>query len=164
MTHRAEIHALAGPVTLVGIFLILVPLVNVAPEIWPVELAARAWRFGSLGMVFSAGMFPTVGLACLLWAGVLRESAKWVRLAARVSGLLALMGVVGLVLFGLDGAALASVAGENMSGAFWAAIVRTIGIGVLVVPVLAGLCVAGLRTARAMGLETTRASGLVVGS
>ena len=164
MTHRPEIRALAGPVTLVGIFLILVPIVNIAPEIWPVKLAERPWRFGSLGLVLSASMFPTVGLACLLWAGVLRESANWVRQAARMSGLLAVVGVVGLVFFALDGATLARAAGETMSGTFWAAIVRTIGIGVLVVPVLAGLCVAGLRTARAMGLETTRASGLVVGS
>ncbi len=151
-------------VAIVGAFLIVGPVVTVAPNMWPVDLATPQWRFGSFGFLLSSLVLPTLGIALLLWAGVLKESRRLVRGVAVMAGVAAAVVTVLLVVFLKDGMALSGQGEEAPPAMFWAALTRTGLISGLSIPVLAVLAVAGIRTSRLMPTAATEQPGnLVIG-
>ncbi|MFN2315432.1 MAG: hypothetical protein ABR551_08205 [Gemmatimonadales bacterium] len=151
-------------VATVGAFLILGPLVTIAPNLWPVNLGTPQWRFGGFGFVLGATLFPTLGVALLLWAGVLKESPGMVRRTALFAGVAAGVLAVLLVIFVLDSLGMVRASSEAAPPVFWAAMVRAALVGGLSIPVLIVLAMAGWRTAGRLPSAPVRPSELVVGS
>lgn len=151
-------------VAIVGAFLILGPLVTVAPNLWPMDLGTSQWRFGGFGFVLGAALLPTLGVALVLWAGVLKESPGMVRRMALMAGVAAGVLALLLIVFILDGLGMVRASSEAAPAVFWAALVRAALVGGLSIPVLVVLAVAGWRTAGRMPAGTVESRNLVVGS
>lgn len=162
MTDLSVSRPLSGPLVWVGLFLILVPMVNVAPALWPVALAEPQWRFGAIGNVLTATFFPVLGVACLFGAALIREDARTVGwLAGAAFGAAALL-VLLLLVFLVDGFSLAGSGEADAPRAFWAALVRAVGIAGLSAATLGGITFGAKRAASGFRSGSSPDGGLVV--
>jgi hypothetical protein len=64
---------LSGPLYFVAFLLILVPLLDFAPNVWPPRPAEVGWRYGTVGLFSNYMMTPLLGFVVVLltaaWAG-----------------------------------------------------------------------------------------------
>lgn len=164
MTTAPERRVPWSVVATVGGFLVLGPLITVAPNMWPLDLSTPQARFGRFGFLLNSLILPTLGVALMLWGGVLKESRRAVWRVSAAAGLAATVLTILLVVFLRDGFALSAQGEEAAPAMFWAALTRTGLIGGLSIPVLATLAVAGIRTSRQMSTAAAEQPGnLVVG-
>jgi hypothetical protein len=113
--------------------LMLVPFVQAASQIWPLQLGNIQWRFGAANALSSVLLLPFLGLSLLL---VLARSLERQGLARLVGSLAALfcLGILGsVVLFVLDAQELKSIVSSQMAGQFTMTTARVALVSVLFV-------------------------------
>lgn len=136
---------------LVATFLIVVPFVNVAPNIFPLKPGVRDWRFGALGFVLSALTMPTLGLGFLALGGVLRGSSRVARSTFGIAALLAVLSVVGLVVFVMDGLALRNAASDpRVHPMYNQGMLRTVVLSGLAIPAILAVAVASFKGSKSL--------------
>jgi cytochrome bd-type quinol oxidase subunit 2 len=113
--------------------LMLVPFVQAASQIWPLQLGNIQWRFGAANALSSVLLLPFLGLSLLL---VLARSLERRGLARLVGSLAALfsLGIAGaVVVFVLDAEELKSIVSSQMAGQFTSTTARVALVSVLFV-------------------------------
>jgi hypothetical protein len=159
----------ARPLALAGypiaLLLIVTSLLDTLPKILPADVGSRDWRYGALGLVFNSMVTPLLGLAIAAAAAIVARHWGTVRLISVVFLALAVLAVLGGLLFIVDFSALASSLSERVTPGFKVATWKTVAIVLLAAPVAAWLGIGGLRAARAdVGPAGSQgSSGLVVG-
>jgi hypothetical protein len=139
----------------VAVFLILVPFLNVGLGVLPIRPAVREWRFGTWGLLLGALTLPTLGVALLALAGVLRDSLGTLRVAVALSAALGLMAAIGLVDFWTIGSSFRKAATDpKMEVLYSRELRRTAMIVTLAIPALIGVAVAS--TALVKGLKPAK--------
>jgi hypothetical protein len=145
----------------VGVFLILVPFMNVGLGAWPFRPAVTDWRFGSWGLLLGALTLPTLGLGLLGLGGVLRDSRGTLRIALVLSLALCVLALVGLVDFLTAGSAIKKAATDpKLLPLYDRELRRTTLVALLAIPALAAVAVAnlalvkGLRPAKVEAQDT----------
>lgn len=156
-----EMHVALGAL---GVFLVVVPLGGIIPEILPVRLAENDWRFGAFGYFLSALTLPAIGLVACLIAALLRRSSRASTATALVALVLAVVTLVVLPLFLRDGMALAgAMTDERISPVFNQAMKKTGIIAVFALPCLIITGIVGLRQGQRIKKELAgHKSSLVV--
>jgi hypothetical protein len=86
----------------VAALLILAPVVDLAGAVLPPRLAEVTWRFGTFGLFANALLTPVLGLTLLVIATILQGRRGATRVLAVVLALLAVLLLIGTVLFALD--------------------------------------------------------------
>lgn len=158
----------ARPLALAGypiaLLLIVTSLLDTLPKILPADLGSRDWRYGALGLVFNSMVTPLLGLAIAAASAIVARHWGTLRLISVVFLALAVLAVVGGLLFIVDFSALASSLSERVTPGFKVATWKTVAIVLLAAPVAAWLGIGGLRAARAdEGPEGSQGAGLVIG-
>lgn len=163
-SQRLELADLHLALMALGLFLLVVPLGGILPEILPARLGESDWRFGALGYYLNGLTLPTIGLVVCLVASVLRSSSRASRITAAAAFVLALLTVVALPFFFREGAALAAAAtDQRVAPIFSEAVTKASMVGVFALPCLVVTGVAGLRQGRRIEAATAaRRSSLVV--
>lgn len=156
-----EMHVALGAL---GVFLVVVPLGGIVPEILPFQLAEGDWRFGAFGYFLSALTLPAVGLVACLIAALLRQSSRASKATAVVALLIAFAAAVALPMFVRDGMALAgATVDERVAPVFTQAMKKTGLVAVFALPCLVITGIVGLRQGRRIENELAgRRSSLVV--
>ena len=89
--------------------LVLVPILDVLLQVWPLDPGEASWRFGAIGILSRSLLTPLLGLLLAMATAAAAGHRHALRLTGALSGLLA----VGLVavggLFALDGLELRAV-------------------------------------------------------
>lgn len=127
----------------VGVFLVLVPLVNVGLGVLPLQPSAKEWRFGTWGLFLGAMTLPILGLGLIAAGGVLRDSRNAARFAMVISAALSILALVGLIDFLMSGFALKNSSTDlKLLELYDRELRRTSLIALLAVPSLAVVAVA----------------------
>jgi hypothetical protein len=93
---------LSWPTYLVASLLAVVPFLDWAVAVWPLQLGNMRWRVGAAGQLSGGLMTVLLGLLLLLAVAVLLEQPRVLRLVAALGALLAAGTLVLLTLFLLD--------------------------------------------------------------
>lgn len=146
-----EIHVALGTL---GVFLVVVPLGGIVPEILPFRLAETDWRFGAFGFFLSALTLPAIGLVACLIAALLRGSSRASKATAVVALVIAVVALVVLPLFLRDGMALVGAAtDQRIAPVFNQAMKKTGLVAVFALPCLIVTGVVGLRQGQRIDKE-----------
>jgi hypothetical protein len=72
----------AGPLYFLAFLLIVVPLLDFVPNVWPFRFGEVSWRYGTVGLFANYTMTPVLGFAVLV------ATAAWMEemLLLRISG------------------------------------------------------------------------------
>jgi len=142
-------------IILVAAFLIVVPFINVLPTVIPIRLGSRDWRFGTWGFYLTALTMPTLGCGLLALGGVLRRSRPVLRVVFLVASIMALLAVLGLAGFLIDGAALRGANPDpGAKRLFNQGIGRTLVMAGLAIPALVAIAYASIKGAAGLEQET----------
>lgn len=99
MTH---VRRVAVPALLLSGILVLFPLLELTQSIWPIRPGEIPWRVLSVGLFSRMLVTPLLGLVLAYGAALLLGRRRLLRGLAVLSGLLALILIVGLVFYALD--------------------------------------------------------------
>ncbi len=144
---KLEVARALGLATIfVAAFLIIVPFVNVAPNVFPLNPGLRDWRFGALGFILTALTMPTLGLGLLALGGALRGSRRAALVTLVIALLLSVVAVPGLTVFLLDGMALRNAASDpRVHPMYNQGMARTVVLSVLAIPALLAVAAASFK-------------------
>jgi hypothetical protein len=93
---------LMWPGYLIAASLIFIPLLDTMISALPLRPGAVDWRFGAIGLFSRATMTPLLGLFIVLLLATYFEQHRVIRVASILCGVLALVIVASVILFGLD--------------------------------------------------------------
>lgn len=84
MPERAAdtVETFAGPMYLVGVLFIALPLLDYVVNIWPFAPAAPEWRYGAIGLLAGFLLSPLLGSALVAWLALARGDARTQRVMA----------------------------------------------------------------------------------
>ena len=152
-SERRDILLKAG--YLVALLLVVVPVADALTRTWPLRPGDERWRFGTLGIVFSAMVTPLLGVFLAMVTAALLEHGRTLWVIAVVTLVVAVAALAAIPAFGLDYLQLrASVTAEAMAG-FDSAARKALVVGSLGGIVTLALGISGWRTARRMLLTRT---------
>ncbi len=93
---------LATPILVVGLFLIVVPVVDFVGNVWPLRPGAADWRYGAIGILSTFLLTPILGLLVVSVSAYATER-RWLLRVVSLSSLAAAVTLVIMVLaFTLD--------------------------------------------------------------
>lgn len=142
-----RVRAILPSLNAVAILLIASPAIDVVGAIVPPRFGEISWRFGVFGLLTNALVTPMLGLAIMQVVATLLERGRTVRRIAVFNLILDVVLVLGLGLFILDYVQLRLAVTGTSRGAYDAAAIKALLVGVLEIGVLAWLVVAGFRSA-----------------
>jgi hypothetical protein len=89
--------------------LVLVPILDVLLQVWPLDPTEASWRFGAIGILSRSLLTPLLGLLLAMGTAAAAGHRPALRLTGALSGLLA-FGLIGVgAVFALDGLELRAV-------------------------------------------------------
>jgi hypothetical protein len=101
-SRRPGLEYLAGPFYFVCLLLILIPLVDLATNVWPLRFGDMGWRYGTVGLLSGFLVSPLMGLVLAVSAAAYMGHTRMLKTLGVLSalGVLILLGATGL--FTLD--------------------------------------------------------------
>lgn len=75
-------HVPTGPLKAmyaVAFLFVLVPVLEFAGRVWPLQPGAPAWRYGAIGLLTNAGLLPILGLAMGICVAMWLEHGRTLR-------------------------------------------------------------------------------------
>lgn len=155
-----------------GVLLILIPLIQVGIQIWPLQLGNIQWRFAAANALSGGILLPSyLGLVLLLTIGR-RLEQKGLQLTVGIVSVLFLLGLgVSMALFVLDASQLKAIVNSQMEAAFRNTALRVTAVSGLFFLAHAVLAWASFRAPKAAAATASRSSsksadedvGLIVG-
>jgi hypothetical protein len=151
----------------VGFVLIVAPLLDAFPRVWPFDADTVGWRFGAVGIGFNLLVMPVLGASIVMAVGLALDHRRAVRVESVFMLLLAAGLLASLALFTLDYLQLRRSVNPELLGSFDSAAWRAMAFAALMSPVCAWLGRGGLAATRITSmvepLKAKREVGLVVG-
>jgi MFS family permease len=97
-----QFRFLALPGYALGVFLLLMPLIDTLVSAWPPRPGVIGWRFGAVGLYSNAFLTPLVGVILLLVLAKAMEHRKVIRLLSILTAIAAVFVLGALAVFILD--------------------------------------------------------------
>ena len=144
---------LALPGYCIGIFLIVVPVMDTLLSTMPLSPSIVGWRFGALGLLANAFMTPLVGLFMLLALAAALDHRGAIRTLALLSAVAAVCILLGLGLFVLDTVQMRSQVRAQAKTTFDKATLVAIAKYLFTAVVLAIVGIKGWKASRRSGRE-----------
>ena len=139
----------AWPAYLVGISLILIPLIDVVAQTWPLNVGNEQWRFGAIGLLSNAFIAPAAGILIVLGTAIALEHNFVMRLSGWLCASVAALATLTLSLFILDAIQTRVNVRPEALFSFTVATGTAVGKMILAILTLVAFALAGVRTARA---------------
>ena len=92
----------AGPFYFVAFLLIIIPLIDFIPNVWPLRFGEVGWRYGALGLFSNYTMTPVLGFVVLAAAAAGMGHQLPLRISGWVLIVIALLLLASTMLFALD--------------------------------------------------------------
>ena len=143
----------AWPAYLVGVSLILIPLIDVTAQTWPLNLGNEQWRFGAIGLLSNAFIVPAAGILVVLGVAIALEHYRVVRVAGWLCAAGAALTALTLGLFALDAIQTRVNVRPEAMFSFTVASATAMGKMTLAIVTLVAFAMAGVRSARAAGAQ-----------
>jgi hypothetical protein len=70
----------AGPLYFLAFLLIVIPILDFAPNVWPFEFGAVSWRYGTVGLFANYTMTPVLGFVVLVCTAAWMEEMLLLRI------------------------------------------------------------------------------------
>jgi hypothetical protein len=144
---------LSGPLYLIAVFLIVVPVTDFLGQIAPLQLGNVEWRFASVGLMSGFLLTPLLGIVLAIAVAAARKHVTVQRLIAIANGIFAIALLAALALFVLDTLQLGSVVSDEQSDAFGSAATRALVKHFAAMITLGWLARAGFRVAQLHAYE-----------
>jgi hypothetical protein len=94
--------SLTGPLYFIAFLLILIPIVDFAPNVWPPRPGEVGWRYGTVGLFANYLMTPVLGFALAMLIAVWAKHATLLRVSGWVVIVAAICLLGATLLFVLD--------------------------------------------------------------
>jgi hypothetical protein len=134
-----KLRVLAWPAYAVAFLLIAVPLANIAPALFPFDIAVVQWRFRVAGIVAGAIPLPILGVFLAAATAELLGHFRTARVIAVFSFLCSAIGLLAAVMFALDSIQLRPEVRVEVLPSFDASFIAGLakfGIGAIVAAIL----------------------------
>jgi len=141
-----RVRAILPSLNAVAILLIASPAIDFVGAVLPARPGEVSWRFGVFGLLTNALVTPMLGLAIVLVVATLLERRRTVRRLAIITLVLDVILLLGLGLFVLDFLQLRQAVTGTSRGAYDAAAVKALLVGLVEIGVLAWLVVTGFQS------------------
>jgi hypothetical protein len=141
-----RVRAILPALNAVAFLLIASPAIDLIGAVVPARPAEVSWRFGVFGLLTNSLVTPMLGLAIMQVVATLLEQRRTVRRIALFVLVLDIVMVLGLGLFVLDYIQLRQAVTGSSRGAYDAAAIKALLVGVLEISVLASLVVTGFQS------------------
>ncbi len=154
---------MAGPLSLAGLLALLVTAIDWVSAVWPFNPGELPWRYGAVGITAGFTVTAVIGTVLLAMGQLAGGRTGSVRVLGYLTGAIAVILALALVIFALDGL---QMAGRDDSAA---QLPRRIGVAIVSLKLIGAVLVFGgvarglLRAAR-MTLVEEKRSGPIVGS
>lgn len=93
---------LATPILVVGLFLIVVPIIDFVGNVWPLRPGAVDWRYGAIGILSTFLLTPILGLVLVSVSAHATERRWLLRVVSLTSFAAGIALIVIIVAFALD--------------------------------------------------------------
>jgi hypothetical protein len=103
---------------LVALLMVLLPMIEILLSVWPLRFNQTAWRFGTVGLFSQAAMTPLVGAILLFATAFFLGHRKSLLAAGVVTGIIAVVLLATIPLFGLDAVQMRSQVRAETTRAF----------------------------------------------
>lgn len=97
-----RLERLGLPAWLLALILVLFPVLDLLPALWPLQPGEIAWRFSVGGLVSRIVLMPLIGLALAYAAAVLLDQVRVLKVLAVLNALLVLVLLAGVMVFVMD--------------------------------------------------------------
>jgi hypothetical protein len=151
-----RVRAILPSFNAVALLLIASPAIDLVGAVVPARPGEVSWRFGVFGLLTNALVTPMLGLAMLQVVATLLERGRTVRRLTIVMLALDIVLLLGLGLFVLDFLQLRQAVTGTSRGAYDAAAIKALLVGILEIVVLAWLVVIGFRSTGGVGSAGNR--------
>lgn len=99
---NSKLRPLGWAAYAVAFLLVLMPLADTVLGVWPPRVGEVTWRFGAAGLISRAIMTPLFGMLVALTTAAILEHRVMARILASLSFVAAVLGVLAMIMFGLD--------------------------------------------------------------
>jgi hypothetical protein len=161
---RIDTRSLLRPGYAVGVLLIVLPLGDLALNLWPLQPGNVDWRFGSIGLLSGFILTPLIGIGVLLLVAAVLEHRSVLRLVSIVNLVGAGLMVPMVVLFMLDWIQMRALTEEQIRPNVDAGSLKAIVKYVLGALTLGWLGLAGWRASKPVRGSRARAASPLIGT
>lgn len=164
MTPRSfeNAESLVAPLYFIAALLIATPLMDFATSVVPLRPGSLEWRFASVGLLSGFLLTPLLGLVIALAVAAYADHMGFVRVLSILSGGVAVIFVIVLVLFMLDIVQLRSAVQDQARAAFKGAATKAVIKHVSFIAALGWLAIRGFRASRSE-VPARRKTTVIVG-
>ena len=155
-------EALVAPMYFIAALLIATPVMDFATSVLPLRLGSLEWRFASVGLLSGFLLTPLLGLVIALAVAAYADHMGFVRVLSILSGAVAVIFIIVLVLFLLDIVQLRSAVQDQARAAFKSAAMKAVIKHVCFIAALGWLAIRGFRASQ-WGLPVRRKASVIVG-
>jgi len=148
-----RVRAILPSMNAVAVLLIASPAIDLVGAVLPARPGEISWRFGVFGLLTNSLVTPMLGLAILMVVATLLERRRTVRRLTILTLILDVILLLGLGLFVLDFLQLRQAVTGTSRGAYDAAAIKALLVGLLEIAVLAWLVVTGFQSSGGMAGE-----------
>lgn len=99
-----NLKRLAPGAYLIALLLLLIPMWDNLTSLLPVHASSSAWRFGFFGLISNALLLPSIGALIAFAAAIVADHARTLRALRLTSWVIAILMLMGVVLFAFDAA------------------------------------------------------------
>ena len=145
---RGALQRFAWPNYLVAILLILLPLLDLVTNVWPVRPGTLEWRYGTLGLLSGFTLTPLLGMVLATASAALLDHRVVQRAIGIVNLLAAVAFAVVVVLFALDWLQMRAAVQAAQRQSMDVGALKALAKHVLVGLALGWLGIVGLRASR----------------
>ena len=117
---------LIAPTYFLGLLCFVLPFIDLAASVWPVQLGVVNWRYGTAGLLGGFLLTPLLGALMLAFMGVMVEGRKTLRITGVLCLLLGAVLLVVDVSFVLDSVQLRGSVPSDQVRVFDAGVVKAI--------------------------------------
>lgn len=161
-----SVRPLAWSLHALGLLLVAAPLLDLAAGVGSLNPGQVPWRFGAFGLLSGALVLPLLGFGLMLLAATALDQTLIIRLIGVKTGVLVLIVIGVMVMFGLDALQVRAQIRQEAKRAFDLATIKALLTFGLEVVVLATMAMNSFRSARAtstrQGLRKRDSGTLVV--
>lgn len=147
-SRRSPLQRLAAPLYLACLLLVVLPIVDLVTNVWPLRPWEVGWRYGAVGLGSGFLLTPFLGIIAGLALARSLLQRRMLLFVSWAAGITALLLVGAAMLFALDALQVAEQIPEQGWSAFQVGAVRAVVKLILVAGALGWLSVAGLRGGR----------------
>jgi chromate transport protein ChrA len=155
------LRRLAWPTYFVAFLLVVITLMDLVSNIWPLRFGDHQWRYGTLGLLAGFLLTPLLGVVFAMVAAAILEHRVTLRVISILISVTAVLLLLAIPLFGLDAIQLRGTVNPEAKTLFDVGVIKAVIRHLTIAIALGWLGWAGFRATKGSGKRKRQPSRLV---